>query len=119
MIYDCEEFEYYDKVFHILIERLNKIEFLPFNFYDADSRYRHHLISSDLFKIMNEMYELRELFTTNTEEIQLDKKIDEYTTEYFGKIGFNMRLEKKDTPNFFIENHYLNDENSFFIKIQY
>lgn len=109
-----QRFTYYDRVFHILIERLNKIEFLPFNSYDIDSKYRHQLISPDLYEIMNEMYELRELFAKNTQEIQLDKKIDGNTTEYIGKTGFNMRLEKNYISDFSIEKHYLNDENSFF-----
>lgn len=111
---DDKDFEKSNNIFLSLVKKLENIEFLPFNFYDENSKYRHHLIPLKLFEIMNKMYEARELFTKNTKEIQFDKKIDENTTEYIGEAGFNMRLEKTDTSNFFIENHYLNNVNSFF-----
>lgn len=111
---DNKDFEKSNNIFLNLINKLENIEFLPFNFYDENSKYRHHLIPLKLFEIMNKMYEARALFAKNTREIQLDKKIDDKTIEYIGSKGFLMRLEKTDTSNFFIENHYLNDENSFF-----
>jgi hypothetical protein len=111
-----EDFYKSNDIFFTLTKKLENIEFLPFNFYDEDSKYRHHLIPLKLFEIMNQIYTARKLLAKNTSETQLDKVIDDKTIEYIGNKGFLIRLEKTDTSNFFVENHYLNDASSFFYK---
>lgn len=101
-------------IFYKLVEYLENIEFLPFNFYYDDNVYRHPMINPILFIIINKIYETKNIIAKMTNEIQLDKIIDKNTIEYTGEKGFKLRLEKTQLHNFTIENHYLNDSSSYF-----
>ncbi|WP_026804095.1 hypothetical protein [Aliarcobacter lanthieri] len=115
-LYEEYPYNYKSRVaFFNLKRRLTEIEFLNFDYYPINSRSRCDLIPSELFEIMNLIFEARKLYAKNTNEIQFDKIIDENTIECIGLKGHDMRFEYTNSSKFNVENRYTLVTDGFFL----